>query len=248
MLCTGFASGSISLSYLFFLEHHWAIRLPGVLTIPSDGDGSHNQWGYISVPLHRWEREWSLRATLSFLNLGQAKSYLQSGYELMPPFMNSRVIIHNLQCLWSGDDQLCTPTSWLDYGWTTQLPAIPTSPSGQMCLGDTLHSRWNCKSAHFLGVGKPCCKAGKTSHLRIWIRQICTLLCFLLSMPQRDFADEEICWLWLLLRHYKYELTFLNLCAGCCKPLPAPAFCVTVRYPVFEPHRFPFNPCGMRSE
>lgn len=37
--------------------------------------------------------------------------------------------------------------SQLEHLWLMQLPAIFISPSGQMGLGGTLHSRWGCLSA-----------------------------------------------------------------------------------------------------
>lgn len=116
---------------------------------------------------------------------------------------------------------------------------IATSPSGQMGLKGTLHSKWGWDSAPCLGMGKPCFKAGKTFDLMVLIKQICTLQSFLVRIQsQPGFVHEQSHWLRLLLGHYRYEL---------CLPRSVwwllqtpPHFSITVR--------FPYGPYGVRSE
>ena len=41
----------------------------------------------------------------------------------------------------SGSIQLCLPASWLECHWRTLIPAVVTSPSGQMGPKDTFQSK-----------------------------------------------------------------------------------------------------------
>lgn len=156
---------------------------------------------------------------------------LSFGYELIHLFVHSTGTFHTCYWFCFVGNQLCSPTSWLEHHWATLLPEVIASSSGKIGLEDTHHSGWEYDSAPCLGVGKLGSRANKTP-LKIRIRQICSP-----PSSQLGSADEQSCWLGLLLGHCSMSLVCQDLCAGCCEPLPL--FSVTVRFPVVEPHRFP---------
>ena len=100
--------------------------------------------------------------------LGRVEAIFSLGYELIPLPVYGTGILHVWYWLSCGGDQLCPPTSQLKYHRAAKLPEIVTSPSGQMGLEDTLHSRWGCDSVPSLGTGN---HVGNPSWLRIRIRQ-----------------------------------------------------------------------------
>lgn len=72
--------------------------------------------------------------------------------------------------------------------------------------------------------------------LRIQIRQICILLNSLSRvLPRLGSADEQSCWLVLLLENQRYKLDLLG---SMCWLLQ---ISITIRFPVVEPCRFPCN-------
>ena len=98
----------------------------------------------------------------------------------------------------------------------------------------TLHSGWGCDSAPWVGVGKQGYRADKIPRLRIQIRQICTLLSSLVRVHlQLHSADEQSCWLGLLLGHCRYELSLPR--SVCWLLQTPPHFSVSVRFPVQSP-------------
>lgn len=111
---------------------------------------------------------------------------------------------------------------------------------------DTLHNRWGCDSALYLGMGKPSFRAGKIC-LRIQIRQLYTRLSFLLRVnPWLSTAEVQSCRLWLILGHCMCEFSLLRSLFWL---LPSsPLFSFTVRFAVIKPHICPYNPHGIREE
>lgn len=92
---------------------------------------------------------------------------LSLGYNLITLSICSRRTLHIWHWFCSGGNLLCPPNSWFKCYWTTQLPAILASLSGQMWLGDTLHSDWGCDSAPGLDMGKLDSRAVKTSSFEV---------------------------------------------------------------------------------
>lgn len=109
--------------------------------------------------LSSWER---LGATLSL------------GYELTPlPVLSMRRLLAPYYCLCSGGDRLHLPASSLKCHWTALLPE--SSPALSVRWGrKSEHCRWECDSAHCLGMGKPGSRASRASCLIIQIRHVCT--------------------------------------------------------------------------
>lgn len=68
-------------------------------------------------------------------------------YILTPLPIHSKGSLQTRHQLCSGGNQLCLPQ--LEHFWPAYLPGVITSPSAQMSLEDTLHSR--CDSASCLG-------------------------------------------------------------------------------------------------
>lgn len=109
----------------------------------------------------------------------------------------------------------------------------------------TLHSRWDCDSAPCLGMGKPGSGAGRTPCLIIQIRHMC-------ATPSSLIRVYPLIWycrgakplgrittwaLWVWTQSAKIHMLVV-----------ASPFSLTVRFPVFEPCRFPYDPCSARSD
>lgn len=121
--------------------------------------------------------------------------------------MSSKGLLPAQYWLCCVSDQLWLPTFWLKLCQASPLPGFITSPSGQMGWDDILHSRWSWDSALCLGAGQLGSTAGKTPHLRIWIRQVYTQPSSLVRVyPWFYSADEQSHWLGLLLGCWRYEL------------------------------------------
>ena len=141
---------------------------------------------------------------------------LSFGYELIHLLVHSMGAFHTCYWFCFVGNQLCSLTSWLEHRWATLLPGVIASSSGKIGLEDTHHSGWEYDSAPCLGVGKLVSRVNKTPPLKIRIRQICSP-----PSSQLGSADEQSCWLGLLLGHCSMSLVCQDLCAGCCKPFPS---------------------------
>ena len=194
-----------------------------------------------------------LQATLNFPNrvsgwegLG---STLSHGYKLILLPTHSRGTLHAQYWFCSEGNQFCLPACLS----ARALLSCTASryfhyPLDHMWLGVTLHSRCGCDSAPWLRVGKPGSRADKTPYLRIWISQICTPPSSLVRVHhQLGSADEQshpLIWI------TTWALQVWNWSAKICALVsasPSP-FSITIRFLVFEPHRFPCNPYEARSE
>lgn len=93
--------------------------------------------------------------------------------------------------------------------------------SGLMYLRDTFHSGQGCDSAFCLGVGKAGSMTGKTPSLMIQIKQICTPPSSLVKAHWGlGSVDEQSCWLRLLLRHHRYEVSWPRCVPVVINPYP----------------------------
>lgn len=115
-------------------------------------------------------------------------------------------------------------------------------------LADTFHSKWCCDSASCLAMDKSDPWANKTLHLRIQMRQICTLPSSLVRVrPQFGPADGGSHW-------WNYYLSPVGINLVCQDPiagvlevlhLPPPLTCppyLPVRFPTGGNWRFPGVP------
>lgn len=105
----------------------------------------------------------------------------------------------------------------------------------------------SCDLAPCLGVGRLGFRARKIPHLRIQIRHICIPPRSLIRLhPHFDSADEQRCWLRLLLRHCRYELSLLGYE---CWLLQAPSHFLSHSQILSDwAHRLPYNSLSVRSE
>ena len=125
---------------------------------------------------------------------------------------------------------------------------IVSSSSDQMGSEDALHRGCGYVSASCLGVGKPGSSAGKTPHLRIWIRQTCTAPTSLVrECSWVGFAGEQNHYLGLLIGHCRYEFGLPRSMYWLLQD--PPSFSIKVRFPVVEPPRFLCSPqcCTVRA-